>query len=75
MTESSQGFSHQPHSRYPHVYAIVRNDAGAGELEDRLSITKVFRSETKAEDEARRLRQLNSEKGCQYFVLQTRLVE
>lgn len=64
----------EAHSRYPHVYAVVRWDDGLGEPEDHVSITKVFWSKTRADAEAHRLRELNSSKGCRYFVVLTRLV-
>ena len=64
-----------PHSRHPHVYAVVRWDPGPGQPEDHLSITKVFRSQVKAADEVRRLTAINLDKGCRYFVMQTRMVE
>jgi hypothetical protein len=57
------------------VYAVVRWDFGDGEPEHQISVTKVFRSERNARDEADRLNVLNAAKQCRYFVVVSRLVE
>jgi hypothetical protein len=75
MVESLHRLPGTPHSRYPHVYVIVRLDAGHADPEDALSLPKVFRNEVKAEEEARRLNELNSTKACRYIVVVSRLID
>jgi hypothetical protein len=63
-----------PHSKYPHVYAIVRFDSGMSELEDCATVVKVLTSPDSAEQEAIRLRTVNQGERCTYVVQTTRLV-
>jgi hypothetical protein len=63
-----------PHSKYPHVYAIVRFDLSIGTLENRATVVKVLASRDLAEEEAARLRKVNQGKQCSYSVQTTRLV-
>jgi hypothetical protein len=60
----------KPHSKYPHVYAIVRFDlpVNQGNPENSVSVVKVFSSRVLAEQEASRLNEINQEKGCLYVV-------
>ena len=69
--------SNKPHSKFSHVYALVRIDAplSADSPENSISVVKVLRSEEAAEKEALRLRDLNKGKGCAYHVYVTRLIE
>jgi hypothetical protein len=60
----------KPHSKYPHVYAIVRFD-----LEESATVVKVLPSQTMAEQEVARLREVNEAKPCIYTVQLTRFVE
>jgi hypothetical protein len=64
-----------PHSRYPHVYAIVRFDSYISTLEDSATVVKVLPSQVLAEQEASRLREINKGKQCTYRVQTTRFVE
>jgi len=63
-----------PHSKHPHVYAIVRFDHDIGTPEDAATVVEVFPSREIAEQEAERLRKVNAGKNCTYSVQITRLV-
>jgi hypothetical protein len=65
-----------PHSRYPHVFAVVRFDLqiDAHNACDSISVVKVFASVEQAELEATRLRKINDDKNCVYRVQTTRFV-
>ena len=67
----------KPHSKYPHVYAIVRFDLPVSESnpEDRAIVVKVLSSRVLAEQEASRLKEVNKGKRCLYVVQITRFVE
>ncbi len=65
----------QPHSKYRHVYAIVRRDPEMLQPEHQVSVPKVFLSEEAAEREAERLNTLNGSKGACYMVYISHLVE
>lgn len=62
-----------PHSKYPHVYAIVRLDVGMN-LENCATVVKILPTADQAETEAARLREVNKGKNCIYSVQTTRLV-
>jgi hypothetical protein len=64
----------EPHSKYPHVYVIVRFDSYISTLEEAAIVVKVLPSRELAEKEAERLRQVNKGKDCTYVVQTTRLV-
>jgi hypothetical protein len=64
----------KPHSKYPHVDAIVRLDSEMS-LENSATVVKVLSSRNFAEQEASRLREANKEKHCIYLVQITRFVE
>jgi hypothetical protein len=65
------------HSKYPHVYAIVRFDSfvDPSNLEHIATVVKVLASRVLAEKEASRLREVNKEKQCIYTVQTTRFVD
>jgi hypothetical protein len=65
-----------PHSKYPHVHAIVRIDLPVSEdnPENSVSVVKVHASKVEAEKEVTRLRDLNRDKGCLYHVYTTRMI-
>jgi hypothetical protein len=65
-----------PHSRFPHVFAIVRFDLpiDAQNVFHAVNVVKVFATAELAETEATRLRQVNDETKCVYRVQTTRLV-
>lgn len=67
----------QPHSKYRHVYAVVRIDVPIYEAqpESSFSVVKVFSSEEGAEKETARLNKINADKGCKYFTFITRIVD
>ena len=63
-------------AKYDHVYAVVRVDDGdqSGALDqNRVTVTKVFRSKERASADVERLRAVNSNKRCHYFCQITRL--
>jgi len=65
----------KPHSKYPHVYAIVRFDSYVIDLENAATVVKVMASRVEAEKEASRLREVNKGKQCLYAVQTTRFVD
>jgi hypothetical protein len=69
-----EGESDQPHSKYLHVYAIVRFDLFISSGEHNATVVKVFPSQALAEREAARLREINREKECINAVQTTRLI-
>lgn len=64
------------HSKYTHVYAIVRVDApiDADTPANCISVIGVFLSHESSIIEAERLNQLNGHNGCIYISYVTRLV-
>jgi hypothetical protein len=56
----------KPHSKFPHVHAIVRIDSRVT-LENQVSIVQVLASREQAEHEAARLREVNDGKDCAYI--------
>ena len=68
-----------PNLRYKHLYVVVRLD-DVDELQttsvlNRISLVATFSKEESADKEARRLNELNGDKGCVYSVYLTRLKE
>lgn len=65
----------KPHSKYAHVYAIVRvdNSDPITSPEDVVTVQKVVWDKSTAENEVERLNRLNAGKGCVYFYQVTRL--
>lgn len=57
------------------VYAVLRAEEEVTNPEWHITVTKVLRSQSAAEQEVARLNQLNAEKGCRYFLQATQLVE
>jgi hypothetical protein len=66
----------KPHSKYPHVYAIIRFDLDASptNIGHSATVVKVFSSLNTVETEAARLREVNEGKDCTYVVQTTRFV-
>jgi hypothetical protein len=66
-----------PHSKYPHVYPIVRIDLPLDQTNptNRVTVVKVLTSQVAAEAEVSRLSQINSGKSCMYFYSTSRLIE
>ena len=70
-----KGSAESPHSKCPHVYAIVRFDLYVDpSSEHSATVVKVLSSPELAEQEAERLRQVNKDKDCTYVVQTTRFV-
>jgi hypothetical protein len=67
----------QPHSKYRHVYPIIRIDKPFNEAQptNTLSVVKVLTSQEAAESEVSRLNAINVGKSCAYFWETSRLVE
>jgi hypothetical protein len=65
-----------PHSKFQHVYAIVRFDfpLNSEQPELTVSVVKIFMSKDGAEQEAIRLNTINAAKKCTYRTFVTRLV-
>lgn len=63
-----------PHSRYPHVFALIRIDLLQAADEQRFTVTKVFDNEQRAQDEVDRLNAINGGKPSTYFLQLTRFV-
>ena len=68
--------SDTPHSKFRHVYAVLRIDLPVNpeNPENSIAVVKVFSSKFSAEKEVARLNNINSEKGCRYVLNTTRLV-
>jgi hypothetical protein len=66
----------KPHSRFLHVYAIVRIDLPIDQdyPENTLAVVKVFPSQLDGKRELSRLNKLNQDKNCKYILTITRLV-
>ena len=66
----------KPHSKFLHVYAVIRFDSPVDPAspENSMAIVKVFSSKSVAEKEASRLNKLNAAKGGRYIVQVTRFV-
>ena len=67
----------RPHSKYPHVYPIVRIDTPIGESDptNKITVVKVLTSQGGADAEVSRLNQINAGKSCKYFWCTSRLIE
>jgi hypothetical protein len=66
-----------PHSKYPHVYPIVRIDTPIDQTDptQRITVVKVLTSQSDAEVEVSRLSQVNADQSCLYFCCTSRLIE
>ena len=65
------------HSKYPHVYPIVRIDTPIDQTDPtrKITVVKVLTSQSDAEAEVSRLSQVNADKSCLYFYCTSRLIE
>lgn len=63
------------HSKYRHVYAVVRIDfpVSLDQPENSVSVVKVFASKEAAEHDAERLNTVNADKRCAYHTYLTRM--
>jgi len=68
--------SETAHSKFRHLYAVLRIDlpVNADSPENSIAVVKVFSSKLAAEQEVSRLNKLNSGKECRYVLNVTRLV-
>jgi len=64
-----------PHSKFIHLYAIVRIDLPVNQQQpdNSIAVIKVFSSKDVAKREASRLTGINEKKECRYVVYTTRL--
>jgi len=65
----------KPSKKYQHIYAILRYETDAGEnvpIDLRVTVKKVVVDPQFADQEVKRLNELNKDKGCHYFVQITR---
>jgi len=67
----------RPHSKYPHVYPIVRIDTPIDQTDptQKITVVKVLTSQSDAEAEVSRLSHVNADKSCLYFYCTSRLIE
>jgi len=67
----------QPHSKYPHVYPIVRINTPFDQAypTNTATVVKVLTSQAAAEAEVTRLNQINADKSCTYFYCTSKLIE
>jgi hypothetical protein len=67
----------KPHSKFPHVYAVVRTDIPFDEHNpgNSISVVKVDRSREAAEAEVSRLNGINADKNCTYVCCISRLID
>ena len=63
----------KPHSKYTHVYAIVRFDSDMS-LENCATVVMILPTPDQAETQAARLREVNKGKKCIYSVQTARFV-
>ena len=68
--------TNKPHSRYEHVYALVRIDLPVDQTlpENSVAVVKVLCSQDLAQQEAARLNEVNKDKGCLYVIYTSRLM-
>lgn len=67
--------SETPHSKFRHLYAVLRIDlpVNPDNPENSIAVVKAFFSKLSAEQEVSRLNKLNSGKRCRYVLNVTRL--
>jgi hypothetical protein len=68
---------HRTHSKFRHVYPIVRIDAPFDQAypTNTVTVVKVLTSQAAAEIEVSRLNKINADKSCTYFYCTSRLIE
>ena len=81
MSDSPEPPDNSPHSRFQHLYVVVRLDNSTEVTSDRRApsdedvvLTKAFASEADANAEARRLNESN-QRSSHYFVRVARVVD
>ncbi len=72
---SPMAITEQKHSKYRHVYAVVRIDlpVSLDQPNSSFSVLKVFDSQEAAEHETKRLNTINAGKRCSYHTHLTRM--
>ena len=67
----------RPHSKFKHVYAVVRIDTPVSttDPENSFAVVKVLSSKTDADAEVNRLNSVNATKRCLYVSRITRMVD
>jgi hypothetical protein len=67
----------QPHSKFRHVYPIVRIDIPFNQAspQNMVTVGKVLTLQEDAELEVARLNKINGDKSCVYFCCTSRLIE
>ena len=67
----------QPHSKFEHVYPIVRVDTPFNQTNptNTVAVVKVLTSQADAEVEVARLNELNANKRCVYFYCTSPLID
>jgi hypothetical protein len=67
----------RPHSKFEHVYPIVRVDLPFDEAypTNTVAVVKVLATQEEAEAEVARLNKLGGDKACTYFFCTSRLIE
>ncbi len=72
-----QRASDSPHSKYPHVYPIIRIDTplDQDDPQGKIIVVKVLTSQVAVEAEVSRLNEINADKSCTYFYCTSRLIE
>lgn len=77
LAMQNQSTKNRPHSKWRHLYPIVRIDFPFDRdyPGNTLAVVKVFSSEPLAMAEASRLSKINADKSCTYVVCTSRLVE
>jgi hypothetical protein len=67
--------SEKPHSKFEHLYAIIRFDipVDVDDPENSIAVVKVLSTRQAAEKEVARLNHINREKACRYVLYTTRL--
>jgi hypothetical protein len=67
----------ESHSKFPHIYGVVRIDFPFDENNpsNKIALVKVARSKTVAEAEVTRLNKVNAGKSCAYICCMSRLID
>jgi hypothetical protein len=67
----------KPHSRFTHLYALIRYDVplDSENLHSSVSVIKIFANRADAEEEANRLGSINDRTKCVYQVQVTRFAD
>jgi hypothetical protein len=66
-----------PHSKFAHVYAVIRVDLpfDGNHPGNSIAVVKVAKSKVTAEGEVSRLNRINADKNCVYICCISRLID